>query len=134
VQLRPHDAMAEAMLRGWRAQQCARGLREDTRRCFRHLPPACHTTVGPSPKPGDHWSIHVTTLDGDTLVRVVGDEPAERLWCVGQTGLTSSPWPGATFVLLQSWHPHLALIGRHVREGLGVAGAVEHVGSEASGP
>ncbi len=30
VQLRPHDAMVEAMLRGWRAQQTARGLREET--------------------------------------------------------------------------------------------------------
>jgi integrase/recombinase XerC len=30
VQLRPEDAMFEAMLRGWRAQQTARGLREDT--------------------------------------------------------------------------------------------------------
>src|SRR5881275_481473 len=30
VQLRPDDAMVEAMLRGWRAQQTARGLREDT--------------------------------------------------------------------------------------------------------
>ena len=30
VQLRPEDAMVEAMLRGWRAQQMARGLREDT--------------------------------------------------------------------------------------------------------
>jgi integrase/recombinase XerC len=30
VQLRPQDAMVEAMLRGWRAQQVARGLREDT--------------------------------------------------------------------------------------------------------
>ena len=30
VQLRPRDAMVEAMLRGWRAQQAARGLREDT--------------------------------------------------------------------------------------------------------
>ena len=30
VQLRPEDAMVEAMLRGWRAQQVARGLREDT--------------------------------------------------------------------------------------------------------
>ena len=27
VQLRPEDAMFEAMLRGWRAQQAARGLR-----------------------------------------------------------------------------------------------------------
>jgi hypothetical protein len=30
VQLHPQDAMVEAMLRGWRAQQAARGLREDT--------------------------------------------------------------------------------------------------------
>jgi integrase/recombinase XerC len=30
VQLGPHDAMVEAMLHGWRAQQTARGLREDT--------------------------------------------------------------------------------------------------------
>ncbi len=30
VQLRPEEAMMEAMLRGWRAQQTARGLRADT--------------------------------------------------------------------------------------------------------
>ncbi len=30
VQLRPEDAMVEAMLQGWRAQQTARGLQEDT--------------------------------------------------------------------------------------------------------
>lgn len=30
VQLRPEDAMVDAMLRGWRAQQVSRGLREDT--------------------------------------------------------------------------------------------------------
>ena len=30
VHLRPEDAVFEAMLRGWRAQQVARGLREDT--------------------------------------------------------------------------------------------------------
>src|SRR5713226_1691146 len=30
VQLRPEDAMVEAMLRAWRAQQTARGLREAT--------------------------------------------------------------------------------------------------------
>jgi len=32
VQLRPEEAMAEAMLQSWRAQQTARGLREDDRR------------------------------------------------------------------------------------------------------
>ena len=30
VQLRPEDAMVEAMLKGWRAQQTARGLQEVT--------------------------------------------------------------------------------------------------------
>ena len=30
AQLRPEDTMFEAMLQGWRAQQTARGLREDT--------------------------------------------------------------------------------------------------------
>jgi hypothetical protein len=30
VQLRPEDAVFEAMLRGWRAQQTARGLQEST--------------------------------------------------------------------------------------------------------
>src|SRR5260370_23829742 len=30
VRLRPEDAMCEAMLSGWRAQQAARGLRDDT--------------------------------------------------------------------------------------------------------
>jgi hypothetical protein len=30
AQIHPQDAMVEAMLRGWRAQQAARGLREET--------------------------------------------------------------------------------------------------------
>jgi hypothetical protein len=30
VQLRPEDAMVEAMLKGWRAQQTARGLQKGT--------------------------------------------------------------------------------------------------------
>jgi integrase/recombinase XerC len=30
VPLRPEEAMVEAMLRGWQAQQAARGLREKT--------------------------------------------------------------------------------------------------------
>src|SRR5687768_11413514 len=37
AQLRPEDAMFEAMLRGWRAQQKARGLREDTIEGRAHL-------------------------------------------------------------------------------------------------
>ncbi|MFD5631132.1 hypothetical protein [Streptomyces sp. NPDC127072] len=30
VQLRPEDAMFDAMLRGWRAQQKSRGLKDET--------------------------------------------------------------------------------------------------------
>lgn len=37
VQLRPQEAMVEAMLRGWRAQQTARGLREETIAQREHL-------------------------------------------------------------------------------------------------
>ena len=37
VQLRPEDAMFEAMLQGWRAQQAARGLREETMLEREHL-------------------------------------------------------------------------------------------------
>ena len=37
AQLRPEDAMFEAMLRGWRAQQVARGLRADTIEAREHL-------------------------------------------------------------------------------------------------
>jgi integrase/recombinase XerC len=37
AQLRPEDAMFEAMLRGWRAQQKARGLRDDTIEGREHL-------------------------------------------------------------------------------------------------
>jgi integrase/recombinase XerC len=66
VQLRPEDAMVEAMLRGWRAQQAARGLKDDD-------------TIGPRERlvrrfleftneypwawlPGhmDEWSLHLT--------------------------------------------------------------------------
>lgn len=41
-------------------------------------------------RPGNHWSIHVTRIEGDPLVRVVGDEPAERLWCIRRG--VNSPW------------------------------------------
>src|SRR5258708_19338077 len=63
VQLRPEDAMFEAMLSGWRAQQAARGLREDTiaprERLVRRF--GDFTSEYPwawSPGHMDEWSLH----------------------------------------------------------------------------
>jgi hypothetical protein len=64
VQLRPEDAMVEAMLRGWRAQQAARGLRDDDtiaprERLVRRFP--AFTNEYPwawSPGHMDEWSLH----------------------------------------------------------------------------
>src|SRR5436189_3797588 len=65
VQLRPHDAMVEAMLRGWRAQQAARGLREDTIdarerlvRRFRDFTNEYPWQWGPSHV--DEWTVSLT--------------------------------------------------------------------------
>ena len=64
AQLRPEDAMFEAMLRGWRAQQTARGLREDTivprERLVRRF--GEFTNEYPwawSPGHMDQWSLHL---------------------------------------------------------------------------
>jgi len=65
VQLRPEDAMFEAMLSGWRAQQAARGLREDTiaarQRLVRRF--GEFTSEYPwrwLPVHMDEWSLHLT--------------------------------------------------------------------------
>jgi len=66
VQLRPEDAMVEAMLSGWRAQQFARGLREDTvdsraKSVRRFL---AHTNEFPwqwMPSHVDEWSAWLTS-------------------------------------------------------------------------
>src|SRR5258708_20412937 len=65
VQLRPEDAMFGAMLSGWRAQQAARGLREDTvaprERLVRRF--GDFTSEYPwawSPGHMDEWSLHLT--------------------------------------------------------------------------
>lgn len=66
VQLRPEDAMFEAMLRGWRAQQAARGLREDSigarERLMRRF--GAFTNEYPwnwEPSHVDEWSLSLTT-------------------------------------------------------------------------
>src|SRR6266480_6983746 len=66
VQLRPEDAMVEAMLRGWRAQQAARGLKDDDtigprERLIRRF--LAFTNEYPwawSPGHMDEWSLHLT--------------------------------------------------------------------------
>ncbi len=65
VQLRPEDAMLEAMLSGWRAQQAARGLREDTVADRERLVRRFGEFAGEYPwawSPGhmDEWSLHMT--------------------------------------------------------------------------
>ncbi|GAA4612805.1 hypothetical protein GCM10023195_55140 [Actinoallomurus liliacearum] len=64
VQLRPEDAMFEAMLRGWRAQQTARGLKEDTmvpreRLVRRFLEFTNEYPWTWSPAHMDEWSLHL---------------------------------------------------------------------------
>ena len=66
AQLRPEDAMVEAMLRGWRAQQAARGLKDDDtigprERLIRRF--LAFTNEYPwawSPGHMDEWSLHLT--------------------------------------------------------------------------
>jgi integrase/recombinase XerC len=65
VQLCPEDAMLEAMLSGWRAQQAARGLREDTVVLRERLVRRFGEFAGEYPwawSPGhmDEWSLHLT--------------------------------------------------------------------------
>jgi integrase/recombinase XerC len=65
VQLRPEDAMLEAMLSGWRAQQAARGLREDTAVLRERLVRRFGEFAGEypwewSPRHVDEWSLHLT--------------------------------------------------------------------------
>lgn len=65
VQLRPQDAMVEAMLRGWRAQQAARGLQEDTigarERLIRRFGEFTNDYPwGWGPSDVDEWSLSLT--------------------------------------------------------------------------
>jgi integrase/recombinase XerC len=66
VQLRPEDAMVEAMLRGWRAQQAARGLQEGTiepreRLMRRFLAFTGEYPWAWSPAHVDEWSLSLTS-------------------------------------------------------------------------
>jgi integrase len=65
AQLHPEDAMLEAMLRGWHAQQAARGLREDTIADRERLVRRFGEFTGEYPwqwSAGhmDEWSLHLT--------------------------------------------------------------------------
>src|ERR1039458_2143181 len=79
VQLRPEDAMLEAMLSGWRAQQAARGLREATVVLRERLVRRFGEFAGEYPwewSPGhmDEWSLHLTRSEE----RRVGKECRSR--------------------------------------------------------
>jgi hypothetical protein len=65
VRLRPEDAMFEAMLSGWRAQQAARGLREESVAARERLMRRFAGFTGEYPwnwQPGhvDEWSLSLT--------------------------------------------------------------------------
>ena len=65
VQLHPEDAMVEAMLRGWRAQQAARGVGQDTVGARERLMRRFSEFTGGYPwqwRPGDvdEWSLSLT--------------------------------------------------------------------------
>jgi integrase/recombinase XerC len=66
VHLHPQDIMVEAMLRGWRAQQAARGLRESTavdreRSVRRFLAFTNEYPWGWTPTHVDEWSLWMTS-------------------------------------------------------------------------
>jgi site-specific recombinase XerD len=66
AQLRPEDAMFDAMLRGWRAQQLARGLKDETISDRERLIRRFHAFANEYPwqwLPGhmDEWSAHLTS-------------------------------------------------------------------------
>jgi integrase/recombinase XerC len=66
VHLHPQDVMVEAMLRGWRAQQAARGLRESTavdreRSVRRFLAFTNEYPWGWTPTHVDEWSLWMTS-------------------------------------------------------------------------
>ncbi|HTW97874.1 MAG TPA: hypothetical protein VMD59_03800 [Acidimicrobiales bacterium] len=58
AQLRPEDAMFEAMLRGWRAQQVARGLRAETIEARERLVRRFHESTNEYP-----WDWHPAHLE-----------------------------------------------------------------------
>ena len=65
IHLRPQDAMFDAMVRGWRSQQLARGLREETIAAREQLIRRFHAFTNEYPwewKPVhvDEWSAHMT--------------------------------------------------------------------------
>jgi integrase/recombinase XerC len=85
AQLRPEDAMVEAMLRGWRAQQAARGLAERTvgarERLVRRF--VEFTNEYPwawTPAHLDEWSLHLTAERRSAASTIRGYQCALRLF------------------------------------------------------
>ena len=85
AQLRPEDAMVEAMLRGWRAQQAARGLAEHTiisrERLVRRFTE--FTNEYPwawTPAHMDEWSLHLTAEQHNAVSTIRSYQCALRLF------------------------------------------------------
>jgi len=89
VRLRPEDAMFEAMLSGWRAQQAARGLREDSAAARERLMRRFAEFTGEYPwnwQPG-HADPSLLTSGRSPAPTVVGDLLL-ALRAAGATGIS----------------------------------------------
>jgi integrase/recombinase XerC len=86
VQLRPEDAMVEAMLRGWRAQQLARGLNPGTtvdpreRLVRRFLQFTNEYPWAWTPQHMEEWSLHLTAEEHLRVSTIRGYQGALRLF------------------------------------------------------
>ena len=86
AQLRPEDAMVEAMLRGWRAQQRARGLNPGTtidpreRLVRRFLEFTNEYPWAWTAQHMDEWSLHLTAEEHLAVSTIRGYQCAMRLF------------------------------------------------------
>ncbi len=98
-QLRPEEAMVEAMLRGWQAQQSARGLRAETigyrERLVRRF--VGFTNEFPwqwGPAHVDEWTLTLTTENHLAPSTIRGYQTDLRLFSEYLTPTGTSPIPG----------------------------------------
>jgi len=86
AQLRPEDAMVEAMLRGWRAQQAARGLRDDATieprqgLVRRFLEFTNEYPWGWTPSHLEEWCVHLTAEEHLAASTIRGYQCGLRLF------------------------------------------------------
>jgi hypothetical protein len=113
VQLRPEDAMVEAMLRGWRAQQAARGLRANTAGYRERLVRRFQAFTNEFP-----WQWRPAHVDEWTLMLTAERHLAPATVRGYQTDLC--PGCGATHVLLPAW-----CLSRRADEGAVIGSALQ---------